>query len=125
MNATEMLKSFPEKRMHNFTRTKSTLEFINALHEEMGETPVSVSSDSKLITVKWGGKSEASWFCEDVAIYFAQWFSPRFGVWCNQRIQEIMDKGFSAATKEATEYIEIQMGTETRIINEISESIPR
>jgi hypothetical protein len=32
MNATEMMKPFPEKRMHNFTRNKEILEYVNALH---------------------------------------------------------------------------------------------
>src|SRR6056297_734749 len=58
INATAMLKPFSGKRMHNFTRNKTTLEFINTLHEEMGETPVSVSSDSKLINVTWEEKAK-------------------------------------------------------------------
>jgi len=87
MNATEMMKPFPGKRMNNFTRNKETLEFINTLHEEMGETPVSVSSDSKLINVTWGGKSEASWFHEDLALEFARWLNPKFSRWCYQRIK--------------------------------------
>ena len=117
MNATEMMKSFPEKRMHNFTRNKTTLEYVNALHENMGVTPISVTADSQLIKVKQGGSDQGTWFQENLAIYFAQWLSPQFGVWCNQRIEEIMNKGFSAATPEATDYIETPMGTEVRVMS--------
>lgn len=70
------------------------------------------------------GHTEGTWLQQNLAIYFDQWLSPRFGVWCNQRIQEIMDKGFSAATEETTEYIEMQIGTEVRMMNEIFECIP-
>ena len=117
MNATEMMRPFPDKRMHNFTRIKSTIEFINALHEDKGATPISVATDSQLVVSKMGGDDRGTWFHEDLALEFARWLSPKFKLWCSKRIQEIITKGFSAATEEATEYIEARMGTGARIIN--------
>ena len=60
LNAMAMMEPFPHKRMHNFMRNKTTVEFLNALHEKIGEAPISVSFDYKPIGVKWGGKSDTS-----------------------------------------------------------------
>ena len=38
--------------MHNYLRNNVTVEFINAIHEKMGETLISVSSDSKIVMVE-------------------------------------------------------------------------
>ena len=40
---------------------------------------------------------------EDVAMEFARWLSPKFAIWCNDRIKELMQVGFTAtpATLEA------------------------
>jgi hypothetical protein len=113
MNANEMARPFGRsKRISNFTKNKSVLEYVNALHEEKSKTRIRVLTDSELVKSSWGGSDHGTWFQEDLAIYFAQWLNPRFGVWCNQRIKEILNQGFSALTVDATEYIKGQVGLE-------------
>ena len=111
MNATEMAKPFPDKKVNYFLRNKSTIEFINALHEEKDDARILASTESPLIQKIIGkGKQQGTWFHEDLALEFATWLNPRFKVWCNQRIKEIFNRGFTALTEEATDYIGNQIG---------------
>ena len=36
-----------------------------------------------------------TWFHEDVALVSAQWLSPDFYLWCNDRIKELIKNGVS------------------------------
>lgn len=97
VNATEMAKPFG-KLVGDWLRLKSTNEFINALSTDM-QIPI-----SELIqAVKGGAGEQGTWLHEDAAIEFARWLSPAFAIWCNKRIKELMQVGFTAtpATLEA------------------------
>lgn len=123
MNATEMAKSFEGKKVGNFLRGKDILEYINALHESKSLSQIRATQKSPLISIE--SRNSGTWLQENIALRFAQWLNPKFSVWCDQRIKEIMNKGFSPATEEATEYLELQMDTKEMMINDISECIPR
>lgn len=69
VNATDMLKSFPEKRMNDFLRLKSTKEYIKVLERETG-IPVTI--------VKQGGTVQGTWMHRLLAYDFAAWLSPEF-----------------------------------------------
>lgn len=97
VNATEMAKPFG-KLVGDWLRLKSTNEFLNALSTDM-QIPI-----SELIqAVKGGTGEQGTWLHEDAAIEFARWLSPAFAIWCNKRIKELMQVGFTAtpATLEA------------------------
>lgn len=97
VNATEMAKPFG-KLAKDWLSNKSTNEFINTLSAVRGI----VLTD--LVVVKQGGNGEqGTWMHEDVALEFARWLSPAFAIWCNDRIKELMQVGFTAtpATLEA------------------------
>lgn len=116
MNATAMVKLYPEKRVNNFLRKKESLSYVNALHRKKMIAPIEAIKESPLIQVVRGKtENQGSWFHEDVALVFAQYISDDFYIWCNDRIKDIMNKGFSAATEEATDYIKQQMGSEVRM----------
>lgn len=81
VNATEMAKSFG-KQPSDWTRTKSSQEFIDSL------SAVRNIPRTDLIQVSQGGANQqGTWFHEDVAIEFARWLSPSFAIWCNDRIK--------------------------------------
>lgn len=97
VNATEMAKPFG-KLAKDWLSNKSTNEFIHTLSAVRGI----VLTD--LVVVKQGGNGEqGTWMHEDVALEFARWLSPAFAIWCNDRIKELMQVGFTAtpATLEA------------------------
>ena len=43
-----------------------------------------------------GSKGNGTWMHEDVALVFAQWLSPEFYLWCNNRIKELLTIGMTA-----------------------------
>ena len=92
INATEMAKAFPGKLIADWTRLKSTKEFLDTLSSVMG-IPI-----SQLIISRKGNTSmynQGTWMHEDVAIEFARWLNPVFAVWCNKKIKEIIINGYS------------------------------
>lgn len=120
MNATEMGKHFKGKSVANFLRNKSTVEYINALHEEKDVMRIRISTDSPLIQKVIGkGKEQGTWFQRNLALEFARWLNPKFSVWCNQRIDEIITKGFSALTPEARILLERFPKQQTMILTEV------
>lgn len=89
VNATEMAKSF-NKRPNDFLILKSTNELTNSLSAKTG-IPV-----TGLVIVNQGGNNQGTWMHEDLALVFAQWLSPDFYLWCNDRIKELLQYGMTA-----------------------------
>lgn len=108
VNATEMAKGFTKKEVRQWFDNPSTSEFIQILASERGikaigknETSLNASSLAKmypsLINVVKGGipgkVKQGTWMHEDVALEFARWLSPKFALWCNDKIKELMKTG--------------------------------
>ena len=83
VNATEMAKPFG-KPPYEWLRLPSTEVFLNAV-EATGK-----SRRSDMIQAVNG---VGTWFHKDVAIEFARWLAPAFGIWCNDRILELLQTG--------------------------------
>lgn len=89
VNATEMAKPFG-KNVGDWLRLKSTDEFVSTLSSDMG------IDISQLVIVNKGRSSnytQGTWIHEDVAIEFARWLSPKFAIWCNRHIKELLKTG--------------------------------
>ncbi len=86
MNATQMAKPFG-KRPIDWLKYQNSQEFIAALCE------VRKITSADLVTVIKGGNGEqGTWMHEDVALEFARWLSPKFAIWCNDRIKELLSQ---------------------------------
>lgn len=85
INATQMAKPFG-KQAKDWLKTQSTKEFIKTL----GEVKKILPSD--LVQVI-NGDNGGTWMHEDVALEFARWLSPKFAIWCNDRIKELLYNG--------------------------------
>ena len=48
---------------------------------------------TELLIIKQGGTEQGTWASQDIALEFARWCSPKFAVWCNQQIKELLTKG--------------------------------
>lgn len=117
INATEMAKPFG-KRPNDWLKLPSTKTFLLALVETkaMGDnlplnskarcenltlnsdkaTPIGNTYHSYyggLVIGQHGGANPGTWMHEDVAIEFARWLNPKFAIWCNDRIKEILRSG--------------------------------
>lgn len=86
VNATDMAKPFGKQPIH-YLRNDSTKEFLNAISQTTN------SHIENLINTIQGGNNPGTWMHEDVALDFAQWLSPMFRVWCNQKIKELLTTG--------------------------------
>lgn len=82
VNATQMAKPFG-KSVKDWLKTQSAQVFIAAL----GEVKNILSSE--LVEVIYGNNG-GTWMHEDVALEFARWLSPKFAIWCNDRIKELL-----------------------------------
>lgn len=103
VNATEMAKPFG-KRTSDWLQNQTSKEFINALTE----VRKSVSADFQAIKVVKGGNPslQGTWMHEDVALEFARWLSPTFAIWCNDRIKELLQIGFTATQPTIEQLVE-------------------
>ena len=93
VNATQMAAPFG-KLPANFLNTQRTKEFIN----ELATIRKTIVTD--LVRVINGGKSYGTWMHEDVAMEFARWLSPKFAIWCNDRIKELLTQGVATVADD-------------------------
>lgn len=91
VNATDMAKPFG-KRVQHYLSTEQSRLFLEALSQSRN------IGFEKLVAVIKGGNAPGTWMHEDVALEFARWLNPRFAIWCNDRIKELMKHGFTATT---------------------------
>jgi hypothetical protein len=88
VNATEMIKFDPTKRINNYLRQKSTDAFLEALS---ADARISVSG---LIIVLKGGNdklNQGAWVHPEIAIDLAQWISPEFRLWANRVLRLVIE----------------------------------
>lgn len=90
VNATQMAKPFG-KTPKDWLRTEQSERLVNAISGRIKRLP------ADLVTVTNGGNNYGTWMHEDVAMFFAQWLSPEFYLWCNDRIKELLKTGVAVA----------------------------
>ena len=104
VNATNMAKKFG-KQVTKWLNTQQTKDFLQSLSE------VRKCTSADLVQVRRGGEPQAqgTWMHEDVAMEFARWLSPKFAIWCNDRIKELARTGVTtvAATPAARDDDEV------------------
>lgn len=86
VNATEMAKPFG-KQPKDFLRTQSTQEYIMAFSGRTKCLP------TDLVRVVNGGNSYGTWLHRKLALRFAQWLSPDFAIWVDEKIEELLTTG--------------------------------
>lgn len=83
---TEVAAKF-NKRPADWLRLKQTKEYLR-IYSQVSRIPT-----KELFMVRKGGcdkKSQGTWLYKDVALEFARWLNPKFSIWCNNRIMELM-----------------------------------
>lgn len=103
VNATQMARKFG-KHASDWLRLKSTKDFLDELTKmrTTEDTRTGISVLPELVQVMNGGKKDehGTWMHEDVALEFARWLSPKFAIWCNARIKELVRTGFTTAAPQ-------------------------
>lgn len=94
INATEMAKPFG-KKPNDWLRLPSSKDFIFALETKYKSDAQKSRITSLVLTNRGNSQSmgQGTWMVKEVAIEFARWLSPMFGIWCNDMIMELLTKG--------------------------------
>jgi phage antirepressor YoqD-like protein len=113
VSATEMSKAFPEKQGNFHRFWEAHTDFIHELAKSLninkptngGLLKTNELRNGKyfselypeMIIVQKGGipGTAGTWMIDKLAIEFAGWLSPRFKVWMNQKIYELLTKGYA------------------------------
>lgn len=92
VNATQMAKAFGKMPRHwlNNQQTKDFIEELSALRNLNALDLVKVVN----------GNNGGTWMHEDVALEFARWLSPKFAIWCNDRIKELLTQGVATVSDD-------------------------
>tara|TARA_R110000822_G_scaffold25937_18_gene78540 strand:- start:4246 stop:5163 length:918 start_codon:yes stop_codon:yes gene_type:complete len=110
INATEMAKPFG-KLVGHFLMLKQTKEYIEIIAEEQQThgitryrdstevlssyySQLSLAQKQRIIRIVRGGnEQQGTWMCKDLAMEFARWLNPRFALWTNRRVRELLQTG--------------------------------
>ena len=95
VNATLMAKPFG-KLPKDWIKTQQTKELVNEL---LNRKKILFSD---LVQVREGSpdRGGGTWLHEDLALVFAQWLSPDFYIWCNDRIKELLTQGVATVSDD-------------------------
>lgn len=108
VNATQMAKLFPNKRMNDFISNENTKEFIKA-YSQSGNSryEIEFTEEGKLVKIVKGHSSiNGTWMDRVVALKFAAWLNPEFELWVYQTIESLLFNKYNR-------FIEAYQQTET------------
>lgn len=93
VNSTKLAKNFgKQKRPQLWLRTKAAQEYISAYSDD-----AQICASSLTATIVGRGRNQGTYMHPDIAIEYARWLNPRFGIWCNLRIQELLKNGYTVS----------------------------
>ena len=108
INATEMAKPFNKNATH-WLRNQQSQDYIEAYCELRN------CNSTDLLQVTYGNNG-GTWMHEDIALEFARWLSPKFAIWCNDKIKELLKNGYvylkTASPNELNEHVNHQVQRE-------------
>lgn len=113
VNAKDMARPF-NKLPKDWLKTEQAQRMINAISVRKNI----LTAD--LVKVVQGGepKKQGTWFHEDVALVFAQWLSPEFYVWCNDKTKELLQFGVATTTNDDEAILHAMQILQKRVENE-------
>ena len=113
INATQIAKHF-NKQVNDWVRLEQTQEYLKEFELMLKENSrngisrfghqLDISDDfslQKLIVIKKGGNptEQGTWIHKKLIINFARWLSPKFAVWCDSVIEELLTNKSKVETK--------------------------
>jgi phage antirepressor YoqD-like protein len=116
VNATQMAKQFG-KLPNDWLRLPGTQEFI----AELTNVRKSRNAEFQAVITKKGGLDPSkggTWLHEDAALEFARWLSPKFAIWCNDRIKELITQGYTEMNALVTPENMLQVSKALLLVHE-------
>jgi ribosomal protein L7/L12 len=93
LNATKTAREFG-KEVKRWLALKETEEYINSVKDYL-ITEDTLSDFGELVVVRKGGNdknAQGTWIHKKLIIAFARWLDPKFAVWCDFQIEEILSQ---------------------------------
>lgn len=90
VSATEMAKAFPDKNLTNIINSLEIQEYIQEVAKLQNYTL------ADLVKVTRGGNNPGTWIHKKLVLRLAQKLSPKFSVWVDDRIEELLKHGMTA-----------------------------
>ena len=93
INATEIVKCFPGKKISHFLSNQQTKDLIKQLESEVG-----IPASQLVVIVKGNyssGIKQGTWLHRKLAIALSMWCSPAFYSWCLGKLDEIITRGYA------------------------------
>lgn len=97
LNATAIATHFG-KQPRDYLKTEQTQQYIAALAEYLSSKTKVLVEENQLVVVKNGGNARGTWLHPKLAIHFARWLDPRFAVWCDEQIEQILSGSLKSQT---------------------------
>ena len=98
LNATVVAAHF-NRRVGNYLKSERTQEYISALAEKLSVTPKGATEDNQIVIIKQGGTEQGTWLHPKLAVDFARWLDPKFAVWCDEQIEQILSGSHKLETQ--------------------------
>ena len=95
LNATVVAAHF-NRRVGNYLKSERTQEYIAALAEKLSVTSKRATEDNQIVIIKQGGTEQGTWLHPKLAVDFARWLDPKFAVWCDEQIEQILSGSLQA-----------------------------
>jgi hypothetical protein len=87
VNATEMMKAFPNKRMSDFLDSQQVKNFISGCIKNGNSRFISIEKEEDLVVSK---QKSGTWMHRVLALKFAAWLDVDFEIWVYSTIDEIL-----------------------------------
>lgn len=84
VSLTDMAKA-ADKRVNDYLAIKTTKEYLDVL-----STDTNIPASALVKVFKGGSGKQGTWAHPEIAIDFAQWCSPKFKVWANRTLRNVI-----------------------------------
>ena len=101
LHATKIAQHFG-KQVRDYLINSRTTDYINALIESLSEKGNPLTQSDLVIIKKGNSKnfSQGTWLHPKLAVDFARWLDPRFAVWCDEQIEQILSGSLKLETRD-------------------------
>ena len=101
LNATAIAAHFG-KQPRDYLKTEQTQQYIAALAENLSVKTKILTKENQIVSVKRGGDEQGTWLHPKLAIHFARWLDPKFAVWCDEQIEQIISSSLQPKLAQTT-----------------------
>ena len=101
LNATAIAAHFG-KQPRDYLKTEQTQQYISALAENLSVKTKILTKENQIVSVKRGGDEQGTWLHPKLAIHFARWLDPKFAVWCDEQIEQLLSGSLQPKLAQTT-----------------------